>query len=368
MRKIKTQLPDGDAVITLKPGIKEPDTANMLIYSATRQIHGKRAFVSGPGSIPSALWAARSGALITTWTDNVNFAVCINETFQSANMTEPTVHLQAGYDNIALNSFDCALIHLPRGKALQLEILQLAAAVLKEGGRLVFVGAKREGVKGALKYAKEIFHFAGIVAQKGGYHVGLSQKPPGHSPLPQLSFSQNELMIKGEATSLISYPGVFAAGRMDAGAQALIYSMTFQVGASVLDMGCGTGLVGLSAIRKGAIVTFTDVSARAVESTRKTLSANNLEGTVLLTSGAERCDPGVFDVIYSNPPFHKGHGVDYETTRYLLDQAVRVLRNKGTLYLVANTFLKYGSWIRDKFTNVGVHYENKQYRVWKATK
>ncbi len=368
MRKIKTQLPDGPAVITLRPGIKEPDAANKVLYSATRSIQANRVFVAGPGSIASALWAARTGAAITTWTDNVNMASCIQETFRLAGIAQPTLHLQAGFENIQTNSCDYALIHLPRGRLLQLEILQLAAAVLREKGKLVFVGAKKEGVKTALKQAREIYQRAGIVAQKGGYHVGLAQRPPGHYPLPKLVYNQDKISVNGCPTTLFSCPGVFAAGRLDGGAKTLIEGMSITAGTTALDLGCGTGLVGLSALRKGAKVTLTDVSARAVESARRTVDAAGFDATVIHTSGAEQCKPGGFDTVLTNPPFHKGHDVDYETTRYLLDQAARVLPSRGTLYLVANAFLKYGPWIQNNFANVRVVWENNQFRVWQGTK
>jgi 16S rRNA (guanine1207-N2)-methyltransferase len=368
MYKVKTQLPDGPALITLKPGIKQPDAANTMLFSAARQITEDQIFVAGPGSIPTALWAARQGATITSWTDNINYDACIKDTFSSAKLAEPHIIMQAGFDAVETQFCDCALLHLPRGKDRQYEMIQLAAAVLKPRGRLVFVGAKKEGVKGALKYIKELFGYGGIVTQKSGYHAGLSQCPERKFELPQLTYKQNLITIEGEPTYLISCTGVFAAGRLDGGAKALIDSMFHSKGNSVLDMGCGTGLVGLSAVRKGANVIFTDVSARAVESTRKTLHINKLSGTVIHSSGAELCTPGIFDVVYVNPPFHQGHSRDFETVQYLLKQAFLALKYGGHLYLVANTFLKYEAWIRETFSNVSTHYESKQYKVWHGIK
>jgi 16S rRNA (guanine1207-N2)-methyltransferase len=368
MPNIKTLLPDGPAIISLSPGIKEPDAANELMFSTARDIQANRVFISGPGSIPSIVWAARCGAVVTSWSDNVNWANSVQETFDLAGIPQPTVHLQAGFDQIKTQSCDRALIHLLRGKALQLEQLQLAAAVLKVGGKLVFVGAKNEGVKSALKAAKAIFNYAGIVAQKGGYHAGMAQRPPGDYPLPTLNYFQDEIVVQGKSTILISCPGVFAPRRLDGGARALIESMELTSEKSILDMGCGTGLVGLTALRKGADVTLSDVSARAVICAQRTLQANGFHAPVIHTSGAEAFDASTFDAVFVNPPFHKGYGVDYETTRYLLEQAVHALRSQGSLYLVANTFLKYGPWIQKSFENVHIIYDNNQFRVWQGIK
>lgn len=368
MRKIKTHLPNGPALVALKPGVKEPDVANDVLYNSIRNMKANHVFVAGPGSIASALWAARTGATITLWTDNVNVASCVKDTFQLAELAQPILHLKAGFDGIQTSQCDLALIHLPRGRLLQCELLQAAAAVLREGGKLVFVGAKNEGVKGAVKVAREIFHDAGITAQKGGYHVGMAQRPPGEYPLPQLIYEKYNIEVDENPTVLVSCSGVFAPDHLDGGARTLIEGMSITAGMTVLDMGCGTGLIGLSALRKEAKVTLTDVSARAIESARRTCHANGQNPDIIHTSGAEKCNPGEFDAVLTNPPFHKGYGVDYETTRYLLDQAAHILQTNGSLYLVANTFLKYGPWIQQNFSNVQVIYENSQFKVWHGTK
>lgn len=368
MRNLQTPLPDGPAIIAHKPGIKEPDSSNAIILSAVRNTDPNHVFVAGPGSITSALWAGRCGADVTLWTDNANEAFCLRETFRLAQTPQPTVYCQAGFEGLPPHQCDLALIHLPRGKLLQCELLQVAAALLHEGGKLVFVGAKNEGVKGAVKYAREIFSHAGVTIQKAGYHVGIAQKLSGDYPLPQLYYNQHTIVVEKQPTNLISCPGVFAPDRLDGGASALIEGMAITGGMRALDMGCGTGLIGLSALRKGAEVSLTDVSARAVESARRTLLANSYNPDVIHTSGAEACVPGDFDVVLTNPPFHKGYGVDYETTRYLLDQAAQILPAHGELFLVANAFLKYGPWIQQNFSNVQVVFDNRQFKVWYGIK
>lgn len=388
-RKITVQLPDGPATLVLRPGIKPPDAANDLIFRVMKEMPHDHVFVAGPGSIATALWAARQGrsadVQITAWSDNVNWAACLLESFALAGYPQPCMHLQAGFENMATSSCASALIHLPRGRKLQEEFLHLCAAVLKPGGKLVFVGAKREGVKSAVKCAQDIFKHAGTVAYKDGYHVGIARRPSGDQrfaadaqqvasddyQLPQLEFTQRAVSINEQTFQLISCPGVFAAGKLDGGAAALIASMAVLHdlhNQHVLDMGCGTGLVGLNAAHSGAAVTCTDVSARAVESTRRTLAANHAQATVLHTSGAESCPAGFFDTVFTNPPFHKGHSTDYETTKYFIQQAKRVLVPGGKLHLVANAFLNYKPWIEEDFTNVQEIVNNRAFVVWQGTK
>ena len=175
--------------------------------------------------------------------------------------------------------------------------------------------------------------------------------------------------MEGLDTRVISGPGVFAGDRLDEGAASLIAGMRIEPGTDVLDLGCGTGLVGLAAQRRGAIVTLVDVSQRAVMSSRKTFAANGYpDCTACASIGASAVAERSFDTVVTNPPFHKGHGVDFEVAQLFVSDAARVLRPGGRLYLVANAFLEYGPWLRRHFASSEVVWENTRFRVWEARK
>src|SRR5947207_7677833 len=48
-----------------------------------------------------------------------------------------------------------------------------------------------------------------------------------------------------------SRPGVFAYGRFDEGARALVETMVIEPGDKILDVGCGCGTNGILAVRRG---------------------------------------------------------------------------------------------------------------------
>lgn len=393
---LRFPLPDKLTTIIRLPGVLAPTQANTLMLKTTRHVDAGQVFIAGPGSTASALWAAQAGAQITVWTDNFAEAESLRATFTHHNLPlwvknenvgdtdEATKHanhnsshslyLQAGFINLKPESCGLALIHLPRGKALQEEILRLAAAMLKPGGRLVFVGAKNEGVKSATKKARAIFGHAGIVAHKAGFHAGLALRERVSSEestysLPKVEWQEQTIDVDNTSTTLISGVGVFAAGRLDDGAAALIAGMAINPNTRVLDLGCGGGMVGLAAARCGATVELADISARAVAATRKTLTANGYPDIpVHLTCGAAPFADGTFDTVVTNPPFHKGHGVDFEVSQLFVKEAARVLKFGGKVYLVANAFLKYSPWLEANFSKVSVAWENKRFRVWEGTK
>ena len=362
-------LPDGPLTLVRAPGVPAAEDATAALLGAARRRHGEHVFVAGPGMTATAAWATRAGARVTCWTPNLAETETLRTTFAENDLRLPTLLLQDDFAGLESRSQEMALLHLPRGRALQTEILQLAAALLRPRGRLYFVGARREGVKSAINEAEVIFGRAGVLAHKGGYHAAVAQRPEGTFALPAVTYQAQDILVAGEPTRLVSRPGVFAHGRLDDGAAALIAGMHVESGEHVLDLGCGTGLVGLAALRQGARATAVDVSARAVAATRRTLVANGYsDATVALSIGASAVAKQHFDVVVTNPPFHKGEGVDFEVAQLFVADAARVLQPDGRLYLVANAFLKYKPWLREHFTRVETARESPRYRVYEGVR
>jgi 16S rRNA (guanine1207-N2)-methyltransferase len=280
------------------------------------------------------------------------------------------VLLADGAAGLSAGSFDLVLSHLPRGRAVQQELIHGAAWALRPGGRLYFVAHKRAGVKGAIAYARELFGQCGVVRQKKGYHVGLAVKPNGlELPPPTDGYAAHTSALDGAETTLVGKPGVFAWDRLDDGTAALVGAMEIGEGDQVLDLGCGTGLAGLVAARRApqGLVALVDADVRAVESARRTLEANGITNveTVLSDCGSAVFD-WRFDCVITNPPFHQGVGVDYEVACQFVRDAARVLRRGGRLFLVANRFLRYGDLVRDVFGNLETAYADSRYHVLTA--
>ena len=362
-------LPDGPITITRLPGVPEPGPGNLALFAAARNVAAAHAFVTGPGATATALWAARAGAAVIYWTENVAEGQALEASFAHNQLAAPQSFVQADFAGLKPATCEAAFLHLPRGRAMQKEALHLAAALLRPGGKLVFVGAIREGVKSALQQARTIFGQAGIVVHKGGYHAGLAIRPDGDFPLPTINRTERDIVVDGVPTRLVSYAGAFAPDRLDDGAAALIAGMQVPSGANVLDLGCGTGLVGLAALRRGALARLTDVSARAVLSARETLATNGYPDIPIAHAcGAATVETAACDIVVANPPFHQGHDLHFEVAQFFIEESARVLKAGGRLYLVANAFLNYGPWLRARFARVQQVWNNRRFHVWEATK
>lgn len=80
-------------------------------------------------------------------------------------------------------------------------------------------------------------------------------------------------------------------------------------GASVLDIGCGTGALSLAAARvRPRSITAVDVSRRAVLAARINMFVRRVRADVLWGDAFERTAGRTFDLVLANPPYVPGRG------------------------------------------------------------
>ena len=154
---------------------------------------------------------------------------------------------------------------------------------------------------------------------------------------------------------IATLPGVFAP-RSDSWMLAAAIALEAPEGRSVLDLCCGSGVIGIAAARAGATpVTAVDVSRRAaltarINARRNGVRVRALHGRLFDAVGSER-----FDFIASNPPYvpARDGGIPARGPqrawdagpdgRVLLDeicaQAPRHLRPGGTILLVHSSLI-----------------------------
>lgn len=82
----------------------------------------------------------------------------------------------------------------------------------------------------------------------------------------------------------------------------LIESFDVFRGESVLEIGCGSGIVSLHCASNGALVTAVDINEKAVECTAENFRRNGLEADVRLSDLYDNVK-GVFDTVVFNLPY-----------------------------------------------------------------
>lgn len=147
--------------------------------------------------------------------------------------------------------------------------------------------------------------------------------------------------------TIVSHGGVFAGINLDIGTRELlaVLDQTPASASTIIDFGCGTGVlaVTIARLRPKATVIASDQSAAAVLSAQATMAINDLADRVTVVRDdalASHSDASA-DVILFNPPFHSGAAVHSDTSMRLFEDAARVLKKGGELWVVANRHLGY---------------------------
>jgi 16S rRNA (guanine1207-N2)-methyltransferase len=176
----------------------------------------------------------------------------------------------------------------------------------------------------------------------------------------EFAFRDQERLIKA-----VSRPGVFSHRSLDAGARALMNTMTVHDGDRVLDLGCGAGVVAFAAAFRAnrVSVVAVDSHARAVECTTQGAELNGLENvSTVLNADGDAPSPETFDLVLGNPPYYS----DYRIAEVFLQGARRALKPGGKVLIVAKSYAWYETRMPDHFDNVKL-YEHKQYKVVEGT-
>jgi len=165
-------------------------------------------------------------------------------------------------------------------------------------------------------------------------------------------------------------PTTFAGDKMDEGTRLLIESLEVHTTDIALDIGCGTGYIGMHIAhlaRKGH-VTMVDASLVAVDVAQNLIEQSGMTNVqVLASNGTQAVKAQRFDLIVTNPPFHLGGIQTIEIGERFIREAAQVLRPRGRFYLVANRFLKYEPTMRTCFHSVEEVGGNTSYKVLLAT-
>jgi len=167
--------------------------------------------------------------------------------------------------------------------------------------------------------------------------------------------------------SFMTDHGTFSKDHIDSATELLLKNVTVPPGSTILDLGCGYGVIGiiLSKLYEGQ-TTMVDVNERAIALARENISRNNVDADCILSDGFSALNAAQFDFIISNPPIRIGKEKLYQ----LLDEAYNHLTTKGALFIVMHK--KHGALSAMKHLNkrytVSLVKRNKGFHVIKCKK
>ncbi|MHB8628302.1 MAG: methyltransferase [Aggregatilineales bacterium] len=269
-------------------------------------------------------------------------------------------------------TFDVALLPLPKGRDYARALIWSARRALRPDGKLYIAGPGDGGIKSALADAAVLFGGAVTLTTRKRCRIGVAKQPSTFPEAYPAEWGTDATYMQQFTIANLpiwSMPGVFSWQGLDDGTAFLLDNLSIVPGERVLDVGCGYGVIGLTAAVRGAgEVTLTDDSLLAAGCAHASVeSARCANVTIVagdLFDGLERKQK--FDLIVSNPPFHQGLEADTNVARRLIRESGAWLAQGGRLIIVGNVFLRYDRLIRESFPHVRTVAENTRYAVWEA--
>ena len=267
-------------------------------------------------------------------------------------------------------AFDGAVLRLPRGWAAFEMALHALAARLPTGAPLWVVGSNDEGITSASKRFDGLVDGVETLAIKRRTRV-LETRRTNASAKGNLEDWRETLALplpgRDGALDLVSYPGLFAHGRLDVGTECLLQVLPeIAAGTAVLDFGCGAGVIARVVRERtpDARLTLLDIDAVALHAARQNVPDTEcvLSDGLAGLGARER-----FGLIVSNPPLHRGKDEDFGMLEALVAGTKQYLKLRGSLVAVTQRTAGVGKLFKTAFGHADLLLETPQFQVWKGT-
>ncbi len=186
-----------------------------------------------------------------------------------------------------------------------------------------------------------------------------------------LAHDVQELRVEllGLPLRFLTDAGVFSKNAIDYGSRVLLENYNPEQAETLLDMGCGYGVLGLTLAKKfGFSATLLDVNSRALDLARQNAVKNAIESDEIIKSDQyEAVANRQFDSIVSNPPIRAGK----EVVHGILTGALVHLTDGGHLTIVIQK--KQGApsaekKMREVFGNCEIIARDKGYWILRSYK
>lgn len=264
--------------------------------------------------------------------------------------------------------FDLAVLRLPKAKDEQEMATHGCLGALATAGRLILYGGNDEGIRSAIAMLEQLCGRVETVATRGHGRVVAARRPADSGRLRGALADWRRtvpLAIAGATRNWVTYPGIFAADRIDEGTALLLGALpALSPGATVLDYGCGSGVIG-AAMRAASPSIALDLidndSVALVAAGENVPGARLILGARLGAAGKRR-----YDAILSNPPLHRGIAEDHAELEQFLSDAPDHLMAGGLLQVVVQRRVPLDRLLAKRFGSVRIVAEDNRYRVWRA--
>ncbi len=287
-----------------------------------------------------ALACALSEYHCSSWTDSAVARLATKENCAANHCTEPEF---IPMTEQPAGDFDRILFRLPRSHSLLIYQLQRLRSLCSAPSQFLGAALAKYIDRANIDlFAEHLGVARTSLAWKKARLIQLeSLNPPG-----EIDDDSQALILDDCQLTLVNRANVFSRGKLDRGSRLLLSALDqLHPPQRLADLGCGNGLLGISAARRWpeARVYFSDDSYMAVASAEQNWRHNL--SSPLAQFAADDClsyyEGDAFDLILCNPPFHQEQQIGDHIARQMFRHAFDNLKPGGQLCVVGNRHLGY---------------------------
>jgi 16S rRNA (guanine1207-N2)-methyltransferase len=244
---------------------------------------------------------------------------------------------------------DLVIITFPKSKAELAFTLAMISPFLVSDSKILVVGENKGGIKSCVKLTSEYVDHCKKIDSARHCSLFSGQFTNINKPFILADwFQYYDVEMQDIKLQVAALPGVFSRAGLDAGTALLLKHLPKSMQGHILDFGCGAGVISCFIAKKylGTQLTLVDINALALKSAEQTLKINKVSGEIVASNGLSQVT-GQYQHIVTNPPFHRGLKTHYDTTENFLSSIKRHIKPKGSITVVANSFLRYKPIMQD---------------------
>jgi 16S rRNA (guanine1207-N2)-methyltransferase len=281
--------------------------------------------------------------------------------------------LRASREGGVAPPYSVVVVNVEAAKSYRLlrDVVGQTARYLAADGVVLVAGPRKGGAEVAARVLRDAFDSVAPVTYRKGHRIYRAAGPrslpdvdgdarvgplaePGDDPgrargaakLPGRPRARQveTVSLRGRELRLVPDDRVFARGRLDPATRMLAEVFDVRPDAAVLDLGSGSGVLGILAalLEPSCHATLVDSDPLAIAASRQNATLSGVANVTFVLSDLLRELPGQrFDLVLVNPPFHRGRVRDVSIAERFIAEASGALRAGGTVYVVCNRFLRY---------------------------
>ena len=306
----------------------------------------------------------------TLWTDSYLGWQACRKNFSSNNISK--LPALCWSTETPRGTFSLAVLRLPKQLSmLEHQLIELSS-LLTPGGTLITAGMDKHT---PYKVSEMLGDIIGETKRDLGQKKAHLYRSLNNSAITQKSPYPSSYFCEFIDQDLINHANLFSRDKIDKGSRFMIENFSALPECETLfDLACGNGILGIVGalhVRPKTLKLF-DESRMAVscasQNSNAALNSQNIHIDAIHTDGLKNYHGVSPDLILCNPPFHRNFAIDDTVGKRLINDASRVLKFGGKLWLVANRHLSYYHQLRVLFKSVKEVSSNKKFIILEASK